>query len=192
MKDLRSENDNLKLWRAKKATLTENLLKKSLEELVKLKAVVNQKTVCEMMNNLANDEDREYKAIISPSAISKNELYKNMIFTAKEKVRIIEDKKQKYSLDGDKQLQIFQLKSLIAKKEAKIKELESIIDRADIQTDNVSIISDQPKNFDFKNICLDLKNFILQEGIGYIDNNNNLIDESTGDILISSSILEVL
>ena len=119
-KDLRSENDNLKLWRAKKATLTEQLLKKSLEELIKLKAVVNQKTACEMMDKLASEEDKEYKAVISTSAISKNEVYKTMILEAKEEVLLIDNRKKSYNLDGDKKLEIFKLKTIIAKKEAKI------------------------------------------------------------------------
>ena len=96
-KDLRSENDNLKLWRAKKATLTEQLLKKSLEELIKLKAVVNQKTACEMMDKLASEEDKEYKAVISTSAISKNEVYKTMILEAKEVVLLIDNRKKSHN-----------------------------------------------------------------------------------------------
>jgi len=115
VKDLRSENDNLQAWRNKRLQLTKDLLKKSLEELIKLNATINQKTVCDMMSKLSTREEKEYKAVISPSAISKNNLYKNMIFE-------------------DKQLEIFQLKTLIAKKEAKIKELESIINRANPRT----------------------------------------------------------
>lgn len=192
-KDLRSENDNLKQWREKKAILTEQLLKKSLEELVKLKAVVNQKTACEMMEKLASNEDREYKVIISPSAISKNDIYKNMILEAKEKVKLTDDRKKSYKLDGDKKLEIFQLKTIIAKKEAKIRELESIIDRANIQVDNNNFTTyDDTDTFDFKSIAKDLKNFILDQGVGFIDTSNNLVDEDTHNILIAANIMESL
>lgn len=192
-KDLRSENDNLKIWRDKKAILTEKLLKKSLEELVKLKAVINQKTVCEIMNKLANQEDKEYKAVITPSAISKNEVYKNMILEAKEKVQLSNDHKKSYKLDGDKKLEIFQLKTIIAKKEVKIKELESIINRANIQVYEHNFTTYSNSNsFDFKSITNDLKNFILDQGVGFIDTSNNLVDEDTHNILIAANIMESL
>lgn len=191
-KDLRTENDNLKTFRDKKSTLTEQLLRRSLDELIQLKAVINQKTVCHMMDKLSNSEEKEFKAIISPSAISKNEIYKNMMLLAKEKVKLIENKKQNYKLDGDKQLEIFQLKTLIAKKEVKIKELESIIDRADIQTDNVSSLNTQTDKFDFKFICKDLYSFILSGNAAYPDEQGNLINEDTGNILLSSTIIKEL
>lgn len=193
LKDLRSENDNLKIFRNKKSTLTEQLLSRSLDELVQLKAVINQKTVCAMMDKLANTEEKEFKAIISPSAISKNKIYKNMILEAKERVQLSDKSKKTYKLDGDKKLEIFQLKTIIAKKEAKIKELESIIYRANIQhnktTSNINI---QFQEANFKEITKDLKEYILDEGFAYIDKNNNLVDESTGNILIASNILKDL
>jgi hypothetical protein len=189
-KDLRSENDNLQDYRKRRGQLTEILLNKSIDELIKLKAVINQKTVCEMMDRLAHDEDKKNRAIISPSAISKNKVYKNMIIEAKEKIKLSDDKDTKYKIDGDKQLEIFQLKTLVAQKEAKIKELESIIKRANIE-DNTSIASAiNTTNINYKSIVLDLKDYILHEGISYFDNDGNLIDESTGDILITSNIFK--
>lgn len=156
-KDLRSENDNLQDYRKRRGQLTEILLNKSIDELIKLKAVINQKTVCEMMDRLAHDEDKKNRAIISPSAISKNKVYKNMIIEAKEKIKLSDDKDTKYKIDGDKQLEIFQLKTLVAQKEAKIKELESIIKRANIE-DNTSIASAiNTTNINYKSIVLDLK-----------------------------------
>lgn len=192
MQDLRSGNDNLKVWREAKAELTEQLLKKSIDELIKLNAIINYKTVCEMMDRIASIKDKEFNAVISPSAISKNEIYKNIILEAKERIKTSENKKQNYKLDGDKQLEIFQLKSQIAKREVKIRNLESIINRANIQTNNISNTSIQKNEFDFKDICNDLKNFILKEGVGYLDGNSNLIDESTGNILVSQDIIKAL
>jgi len=191
VKDLRSENDNLQAWRNKRLQLTKDLLKKSLEELIKLNATINQKTVCDMMSKLSTREEKEYKAVISPSAISKNNLYKNMIFEAKQKIKLSGDKKHNYRIDGDKQLEIFQLKTLIAKKEAKIKELESIINRANISCSN-NMPAPQNSLIDYKNITRDLINFIKKEGIAYVDNAQNLVDEGTGNILVTSNVLKDL
>ena len=71
-KDLRSDNDNLQAWRNKRSQLTEKLLERSLQELIKLNAKINQKTICDMMKKISTDEDKKYNAIITPSAISKN------------------------------------------------------------------------------------------------------------------------
>lgn len=189
-KDLRSENDNLKEWRNKKKSVTEELLVRAINELQNLNAKINQKNVCEMMEKLATAEDKEYDAVITPSAISKNEIYKNMILEANEKSRDNNAKNQKYKMDGDKQYEIFKLKTIIARKEAKIKELESIIERANIK-DNTNIYSTHD-NINYKYIVSDLKNYVIHEGISYIDNDGNLIDESTGNILIASRIVESL
>ena len=76
VKDLRSENDNLKEWRNKKKALTEQLLSRAIQELKSLNAKINQKNVCEMMEKLSTSKDKEYDAVITPSAISKNEQIK--------------------------------------------------------------------------------------------------------------------
>jgi hypothetical protein len=135
-KDLRSENDNLKEWRNKKKSLTEQLLSRAIQELQSLNAKINQKNVCEMMEKLSTSKDKEYDAVITPSAISKNEIYKNMILEANEKSKFNNIKNEKYKIDGDKQFEIFKLKTIIAKQEAKNKELEAIIQRANIQNNN--------------------------------------------------------
>ena len=43
VKDLRSENDNLKEWRNKKKALTEQLLARAIQKLQNLNAKINQK-----------------------------------------------------------------------------------------------------------------------------------------------------
>lgn len=193
-KDLRSENDNLQGYRKKRSQLTEKLLKKSIDELIKINATINQKTVCEMMDRLASAEDKDNRAIISPSAISKNEVYKNMIFEAKEKVKLVNSHDKTYKLDGDKKLEVFQLKTIIAKKEAKIKELESIIDRANIQrdsnykTNNIS----QEVGLNLKEIVQELVRYVKTQGIAFCDKKNNLLDELTHDIIIAANIMENL
>ena len=191
VKDLRSENDNLKEWRNKKKALTEQLLARAIQELQNLNAKINQKNVCEMMEKLSTSKDKEYDAIITPSAISKNEIYKNMILEANEKSKFNNIKNEKYKIDGDKQFEIFKLKTIIAKQEAKNKELEAIIQRANIQN-NSSLQIQKANNIDFQSILKDLVNFARQEGIAFLDKDLNLITESKHQVLISSQIIKLL
>jgi hypothetical protein len=190
-KDLRSENDNLKEWRNKKKSLTEQLLARAIQELQSLNAKINQKNVCEMMEKLSTSKDKEYDAVITPSAISKNEIYKNMILEANEKSKFNNIKNEKYKIDGDKQFEIFKLKTIIAKQEAKNKELEAIIQRANIQN-NSSLQIQKANNIDFQSILKDLVNFARQEGIAFLDKDLNLITESKHQVLISSQIIKLL
>lgn len=190
-KDLRSENDNLKKWRDKKKSLTEQLILRAIEELQKLNAKIIPKNVCEMMAKIATFEDKKYDAVITPSAISKNMIYKNMILEAKKESKLNNTKNEKYKIDGDKQFEIFKLKTIIAKQEAKNKELEAIIQRANIQNNN-SFQIQKNNNIDFQNILKDLINFTKQEGIVFLDKDMNLITESEHKILISSQIIKLL
>ena len=191
VKDLRSENDNLKEWRNKKKALTEQLLSRAIQELQSLNAKINQKNVCEMMEKLSTSKDKEYDAVITPSAISKNDVYKNMILEANEKSKFNNIKNEKYKIDGDKQFEVFKLKTIIAKQEAKNKELEAIIKRANIQN-NSSLQIQKVNNIDFQSILKDLVNFARQEGIAFLDKDMNLITESEHQVLISSQIIKLL
>ena len=191
VKDLRSENDNLKEWRNKKKALTEQLLARAIQELQNLNAKINQKNVCEMMEKLSTSKDKEYDAVITPSAISKNDVYKNMILEANAKSKFNNIKNEKYKIDGDKQFEIFKLKTIIAKQEAKNKELEAIIQRANIQN-NSSLQIQKANNIDFQSILKDLVNFTRQEGIAFLDKDLNLLTESEHKVLISSQIIKLL
>ena len=191
VKDLRSENDNLKEWRNKKKALTEQLLARAIQELQNLNAKINQKNVCEMMEKLSTSKDKEYDAVITPSAISKNDVYKNMILEANAKSKFNNIKNEKYKIDGDKQFEIFKLKTIIAKQEAKNKELEAIIQRANIQN-NSSLQIKKTDNIDFQSILKDLVNFTRQEGIAFLDKDLNLLTESEHKVLISSQIIKLL
>ena len=191
VKDLRSENDNLKEWRNKKKALTEQLLARAIQKLQNLNAKINQKNVCEMMEKLSTSKDKEYDAVITPSAISKNDVYKNMILEANAKSKFNNIKNEKYKIDGDKQFEIFKLKTIIAKQEAKNKELEAIIKRANIQN-NSSLQIQKANNIDFQSILKDLVNFARQEGIAFLDKDMNLITESEHQVLISSQIIKLL
>ncbi len=190
-KDLRSENNNLQEWREKRKEITVNLLKRVLDKLIRIKAKINQKSVCEMMVEIATDIEIEYKAVITPSAISKNETFKIMIYEANDKIKS-QNTNTKYNLNGDNQYELFKLKSLIAKKEAKIKELEAIIERANLKSNLNIPQSIELNDNSYKYILQDLIKFTTIEGISYVDSNNNLINETNNNILISANIINQL
>lgn len=186
-KDLRRDNDNLAEWRDKRKELTLALLQNAITELESIKAKINQKNVCEMMAKIASKKDIEYKTVITPSAISKNKVLKNIIQEAQAKSKYIDNKGNAIVSDGDKQFEIFKLKAIIAKKEAKIKECESIIKRADIKESPKQITkipSDQ-----FKLLLKNLIDICLKDQFMYLDKKKNLILEETGEVVISADLI---
>lgn len=186
IKDLRSKNDNLQEWREEKRRVTEKLLRKAIHELSILKGKVNAKNVCEMMKRIATQVELEYKADISPSAISKNEVFKNIILEANIKSEHDENKRVNNATVSEKKLENHKLKTIIAKQDVKIKELESIIKRA-----NVSSQCDIKNEYiDYSNIIKELISFILKEGVGYKDNQSNLLKEFDNNVLVSSLIMK--
>ena len=188
--DLRHDNDNLAEWREKRKKLTLTLVKKAISELEDLKAKINQKNVCEMMAKIASKEDIEYKAVITPSAISKNEVLKTIIQEAQAKSKYIDNKGTPISSDGDKQFEVFRLKAIIAKKDAKIKECESIIKRADIKVTPHQIA--QTPSDQFKLLLQNIIDICIKDQFMYFDKNKNLILEETGEIIISDNIIQSL
>ncbi len=186
-KDLRHDNDNLAEWRERKKELTLGLVKKAIVELENIKARINQKNVCEMMAKIASEEDIEYKAVITPSAISKNEVLKTIIQEAQAKSKYLNNKGTPISSDGDKQFEVFRLKAIIAKKDAKIKECESIIKRADIQDTPHQIV--QTPSDQFKLLLQNLIDICLKDHFMYLDKSKNLILEETGEVVISKNII---
>lgn len=190
-KDLRSENDNLAEWREKRKELTRALVERSIEKLIEMQAKITAKNVCEIMPQIATDEDKVYKAIITPSAISKNDELKALLQEANAKRKQKDDKDEKYKTDGDQQFEIFRLKSIIAKQESKIKEFQSIIERANI-TDTSTYKVTTPDDH-YKHILIDLIKLTISDGFLYIHpDSGDLIDEGTGQIVIAKSILNTL
>ena len=188
---MRSQNDNLAIWRNKREKLTQELLQNSLLELEKLNAVINQKNVSEMMGKLASSEDKKYNANIKPSAISKNKVLKAMIYEAQSKIKVKNNKNTQYSLNAESEYDIFKLKSIIAKKDAKIKEYENILQRANL-TDAKSYPVETPSET-YKLILEDLIRICLNDGFLYLDEHDkNIIHEDDGRIVISENILRNL
>jgi len=190
-KDMRSQNDNLAIWRNRREKLTQKLLQNSLLELEKLNAVINQKNVSEMMEKLASSEEKKYNANIKPSAISKNKVLKAMIHEAQSKIKAKNNKNTHYSLNAENEYDIFKLKSIIAKKDAKIKEYENIFQRANLP--NTKSYPVETPSETYKLILEDLIRMCLKDGFLYLDENNkNIIHEDDGRIVISENILKNL
>ncbi|WP_417326920.1 hypothetical protein [Halarcobacter sp.] len=187
--DLRSKNDNLQDWRNKKSKITEALLKKAIEHLYKSNEKISQKNVSFIMNEIATDEEKNHHANISPSAISKNENYKLLIFEAQEKQNIKKSKLNSISKDAQRNLEIHKLKTIIAEKEARIKEYESIINRADI---DIVSLKDIKEDIDYKILVQDFISLSLKEGIIYKDKNGNLVSEIDNKIILSKIIYKRL
>ena len=190
-KDMRSQNDNLSAWRKKREGLTQNLLKKALLKLEEIKAEISQKNASIMMEKLASGEDREYKANIKPSAISKNKVLKAMIHESQAKTKAKENESTKYSLDAENQYNIFKLKSIIAKKDAKIKEYENIFQRANLK-DKKSYTVALPSDT-YKLMLEDLIRICLDDGLlGFDEKNKNILLEDDGRTVIPENILQSL
>jgi hypothetical protein len=144
------------------------------------------------MPQVATDEDKIYKAIITQSAISKNKELNALIQEAKTKRKQKDDKNEEYKTDGDQQFEIFKLKSIIAKQESKIKEFQSIIERANIDTDKLAYKMTTPDDH-YKHILIDLIKLSMADGFLYIHpDSGDLIDEGSGQMVIAKSILKTL
>ena len=188
---MRSNNDNLATWRKYKEKLTHKLLEKSILELEKIQANINQKNVSEMMKKLASEEDIKYKASITASAISKNKVLKTIIHEAQAKQKVKNSNSSTYILDAEKQYDIFKLKTIIAKKDAKLKEYENIFQRANLTKDKEYLI-ELPTNT-YKPFLEDLIRMSIIEGFLYIDKTSqNLLHEDDGRIVIQKDILKTL
>ena len=188
---MRSENDNLATWRKYKEKLTHKLVEKSILELEKIHAKINQKNVSEMMDKLASEEDKKYKANIKASAISKNKVLKAIIAEAQAKQKIKNSDSSSYTLDAENQYDIFKLKSIIAKKDAKLKEYENIFQRANLTKEKECLI-ESPTNT-YKNLLEDLISMSIMEGFVYIDKTSqHLVYEDDGRIVIPKDILKTL
>lgn len=187
--DLRSKNDNLEEWRDKKSQITEALLKKAIEHLYKSNEKISQKNVSIIMNEIATDEEKSYGANISPSAISKNDNYKILIFKAQEKQSTKKSKLNSISKDAEKNLEIHRLKTIIAEKQARIKEYESIINRANI---DIVSLKDIKEDINYKVLLQDFISLSLKEGIIYKDKNGNLVSEIDNKVILSKKIYERL
>lgn len=178
--DLRSNNDNSKEWRDKRLQLTENLVRSALKYIHTSDKNFSHKNICQMMKLLANDEQKKYKAPISPSAISKSPYWKNIIQSYVLQNELIKEKKsQKYS-QGDLALEMHKCKTLlsIAKNENKI--FRSQLEKLGTSTDVINMASiniAQSSNFDYYFLLKEAYQEMIQDGLMFINSEGNMVSE---------------
>ncbi len=183
--DLRSKNNNLKEWKKKKNKITEVLLERAIGNLKETNTRINQKNVSIMMKKIATNEEKDYKATISSSGISKNEIYKTIVFKAGKNQELENKGKDAFSDESENRLETHRLKIIIARKESKIKEYESIIKRANINK-NIEVLTIE--TIDYRNLLLEFISLTLKEGIVYKDEKDNLRTELDNKIVLSKKI----
>lgn len=177
--DLRSQNDNSKEYREKRLKKTEELLRGALHFIYESDKNFSHKNICIIMNTLATEEDKNLKAIISPSAISKNVHYKQIIESYKIQNNIFKNKEKKNHLsEGDLAFELHKCKTLLVQKTDEVKILKHIIEKEQI-SETTNIIEIKTHDFDYKNLLKEAYEYMLKDGSVYIDmENRSLVSES--------------
>lgn len=186
--DLRSQNDNSKEYREKKAKQTESLLKKALAYINDSDKNFSHKNICGVMVSLADEEDRKLKAAISPSAISKNLHLKNIIEIYKTQNDILKQKQKKYHLsEGDMAFELHKCKTLLAQKSDEVKMLKDIIDREKITVEN-SVIGIKNEDFDYKVLLKEAYRIMKEEHVAFLMD-ENLVREVDQSLIANKKLL---
>ena len=189
--DLRSQNDNSREYREKRLKQTEELLKKALLYIYESDKNFSHKNICIVMQLLATDKDNELNAVISPSAISKNQQYKQIIETYKIQNDIFKEKQKKLHLsEGDLAFELHKCKTILAQKSDEVKILRHIIEKEKIEVTN-NVIEIKEHNFDYKNLLREAYKMMLSDGMSYIDekSGNMILEENTIRVIASKLLL---
>ena len=189
--DLRSQNDNSREYREKRLKQTEELLKKSLSYIYDSDKNFSHKNICAVMQILANNEDKELNAVISPSAISKNQHYKQIIETYKIQNDIFKQKKNKlYLTEGDFKFELHKCKTILAQKSDEVKILKHIIEKERIEIKSDANIQIKEHSFDYKNLLRKAYEYMLKDGLVFIDKNSgNMVIEADINVVVANSVL---
>jgi len=188
--DLRSKNDNSKAYREKRLIRTEELLKKALLYIYESDKIFSHKNICTIMKVLATEEDNKLNAIISPSAISKNQHYKQIIETYKIQNDIFKEKQKKLHMsEGDLAFELHKCKTILAQKSDEVKILKHIIEKEKIEVSS-NMIEIKKYDFDYKNLLREAYKIMNKDGLSYIDEKSgDMILEGNTRSLIASKVL---
>jgi len=189
--DLRSGNDNSREYREKRLKQTENLLKKSLQFINNSDKIFSHKNICVVMSILATEEDKSLNAVISPSAISKNNHYKQIIETYKIQNNILEERKKSFHLsDGDLAFELHKYKTLLAQKSEEVKVLKYIIEKEQIEVMGNTIKIENKNSFDYKYLLKDAYTYMINDGFAFLDKNSGaLVTEADMKTQIANKLL---
>jgi len=188
--DLRSDNDNSREYREKRLTQTEELLKKSLRFIYDSDKNFSHKNICVIMSTLATDEDKDLNAVITPSAISKNNHYKQIIETYKIQNDIFQEKRNKLHLsEGDLAFEMHKCKTLLAQKSEEVKILKYIIEKEHIEIKS-NTIEIKKHSFDYKSLLRKAYEYMLKDGFVFVDKESgNMVTEIDTKMPIANKIL---
>lgn len=191
--DLRSQNDNSKEYREQRLKQTEELLKKALLFIYESDKNFSHKNICSIMKALATEEDNKLNAVISPSAISKNQNYKQIIETYKIQNDIFKEKQKKLHLsEGDLAFELHKCKTILAQKSDEVKILKHIIEKEKIEM-NDEIINIHEKGFDYKNLLKEVYQIVLKDGLACVNNDGNMVlEDEQKKIIATKNLLDEL
>lgn len=191
--DLRSQNDNSREYREKKSKQTEELLKKSLLYIYESDKNFSHKNICTVMQILATAEDKELNAVVSPSAISKNQYYKQIIETYKIQNEIFKEKQKKLHLtEGDLAFELHKCKTILAQKSDEVKILKHIIEKGkfEIKEETISI---GKESFDYKYLLKEAYHLILKDGFAFINGHGDMVlEDDPMQVVATKNLLDEL
>ena len=174
--------NNLKEYKKKQQEINAKLVQRAIEYILKIGGNLSVNNVSRVSYEIANPEKGEKG--LTPAAISKNPLYKNMILKAK-----AEKNKQKIDAPnlmtiGDLQMQLFQERQKNQELKIKIKILEDQLSKVSIfEKMSLPKSSLEQDCFNIRQENKELKSIL--KGIIHVLGNLELIENINGDIVVS-------
>jgi len=174
--------NNLKEYKRKQQEINAKLVQRAIEHIIKIGGNLSVNNVSRTTYEIANPEKDEKG--LTPAAISKNPLYKNMILKAKaEKNKQKTDNPNLMTL-GDLQMQLFQERQKNQELKIKIKVLEEQLSKLSV-IEKPSLIKPSLKEdcIDIRQENKELKSIL--KGVINVLGNLGLIENLDGNIVVS-------
>ena len=176
------KNNSLKEYKQKQLKTNSKLVQRAIDYLKKVGGTISINSVSRTTYEIANPENGEKG--LTPAALSKNKLYKNMILRAKAELTNYKPNNIHHMSFGDLELKLYQERQKNEELKIKIKILED-------QLASISLIDKSfPNTSSLKEDCLDIKeeNKLLKallKGVISTLAKIDLIENVDGDIKIS-------
>lgn len=200
MKKAKSKNNNLELNREKTMKRNKALIIRAIEHIKSLNGIINYSTISQVTYDISEPLKKEKG--ISPSGITKNELYKSLIDKAKYyKVNYnnLESNKNSYSNKNntivDVRLQLLELRVKVSKLKMENKTLEKQLKTLNMNSNTVDTVNENivEKYKYFSQICTNLISRLLELDIAYIDLNNTTLNvQMYDDVIMQRESFELL
>ncbi len=189
--DLRSNNDNSKVYREMRLDQTRQLLKKALSYINSSDKNFSYKNICKSMEILATEDDKKLRATISASAISKNKSFRQIIETYKIQNDIFKAKQNNNKLsEGDLAFELHKCKTLFAQKSDEVLILTDIIKKEDINPQNCQI-DVKKEEFDYKYLLKEAIKLMILEDVLY-RHDGEMIVEKNGKLFANKQLIDDL